>query len=229
MTDVLIYWRDYKKNATGRYAGWHSNSQLLGKLLPGDRMWMVTSGKGLGHEAEQAGFLVAVWQVAEAIENPDDDPELPTREVPLPHYSRRSTFHYTHRAGPGGSRPATGASKQGIVHWAIPARTTKDHRPDHAAPTGCGWSSTGTSLVERKTMSTLTPWRQVVQPHADIRLGKFDSSVFAADLGEVMAGRGAVDYRDACTFFSKTYLTQGLPNCSSKRWSGWRAAARRSR
>jgi len=59
-------------------------------------------------------------------------------------------------------------------------------------------------------MSTLTPWRQVVQPHADIRLGKFDSSVFAADLGEVLAGRGAVDYRDACTFFSKTYLTAGI-------------------
>ena len=26
----------------------------------------------------------------------------------------------------------------------------------------------------------------------------------------MLAGRGAVDYRDACTFFSKTYLTEGL-------------------
>lgn len=59
-------------------------------------------------------------------------------------------------------------------------------------------------------MSTLTPWRQVVTPHADIRQGKFDASVFAADLGEVLAGRGAVDYRDAATFFAKTYLTDGL-------------------
>ena len=59
-------------------------------------------------------------------------------------------------------------------------------------------------------MSILKPWRQVATPHADIRHGKFDSSVFAADLGEVLAGRGAVDYRDACTFFSKTYLTAGL-------------------
>jgi predicted AAA+ superfamily ATPase len=59
-------------------------------------------------------------------------------------------------------------------------------------------------------MTTLKPWRQVVTPHADIRQGKFDSSVFAADLGEVLAGRGAVDYRDASTFFSKTYLTHGL-------------------
>jgi len=59
-------------------------------------------------------------------------------------------------------------------------------------------------------MSILKPWRQVATPHADIRQGKFDTSIFAADLGEVLAGRGAVDYRDACTFFSKTYLTEGL-------------------
>ncbi|MBV8317214.1 MAG: hypothetical protein JOZ53_19920 [Planctomycetaceae bacterium] len=38
--------------------------------------------------------------------------------------------------------------------------------------------------------STLKPWRQVAVPHADIRSGKFDASVFAADLGEVLAGRG---------------------------------------
>ncbi len=59
-------------------------------------------------------------------------------------------------------------------------------------------------------MSVLKPWRQVATPHLDIRNGKFDSSVFAADLGEVLAGRGAVDYRDAVTFFGKTYLTDGL-------------------
>jgi predicted AAA+ superfamily ATPase len=59
-------------------------------------------------------------------------------------------------------------------------------------------------------MSTLNAWRQEATPHADIRNGKFDSSVFAADLGEVLAGRGAVDYRDAVTFFGKTYLTDGL-------------------
>jgi predicted AAA+ superfamily ATPase len=60
------------------------------------------------------------------------------------------------------------------------------------------------------TEQTLKPWRQVATPHADIRQGKFDSSVFVADLGEVLAGRGAVDYRDSATFFAKTYLTDGL-------------------
>src|SRR5262245_35298650 len=61
-----------------------------------------------------------------------------------------------------------------------------------------------------QSMSALKPWRQVVTPHADIRQGKFDPSTFAADLGTVLAGGGAVDYRDAVTFFGKTYLTAGL-------------------
>ena len=59
-------------------------------------------------------------------------------------------------------------------------------------------------------MSTLKAWRQIATPHEDIRRGRFDASVFAADLGEVMAGRGAVDYRDAAAFYGKTYLTKGL-------------------
>ncbi|HZZ29154.1 MAG TPA: DUF499 domain-containing protein [Pirellulales bacterium] len=59
-------------------------------------------------------------------------------------------------------------------------------------------------------MTGLKPWRQVAVPHKDIRDGKFDSSVFAADLGEVLAGRGALDYQDASTFFAKTYMTDGL-------------------
>jgi predicted AAA+ superfamily ATPase len=59
-------------------------------------------------------------------------------------------------------------------------------------------------------MTALKPWRQVAIPHADIRQGKFDTSTFAADLGTVLAGGGAADYRDAGTFFAKTHLTNGL-------------------
>jgi hypothetical protein len=73
MVDVLIYWRDYRKNAEGPIPAWHSNSQMLGDLQPGDRLWFVTSGKNLRHDAEQAGFLVAVWQVQEVKDNPGDD------------------------------------------------------------------------------------------------------------------------------------------------------------
>jgi len=59
-------------------------------------------------------------------------------------------------------------------------------------------------------MSTIRPWRTVVTPHEDIRKGRFDASVFAANLGHVLAGQGAVDYRDPTTFFAKTYMTKGL-------------------
>jgi hypothetical protein len=80
MTDVLIYWRDYRKNTEEPISAWHSNAKLLGELAPGDRLWFVTSGRNLRHEAEQAGFLVAVWQVREVMENPGDDPEYPKDE-----------------------------------------------------------------------------------------------------------------------------------------------------
>jgi hypothetical protein len=80
MSDVLIYWRDFRNNAEGQVSAWHSNAKLLGELLPGDRLWFVTSGKNLRQEAEQAGFLVAVWQVQEVMDNPGDDPAYPKKD-----------------------------------------------------------------------------------------------------------------------------------------------------
>lgn len=80
MADVLIYWRDYRKNAEGPVAAWHSNARLLGELQPGDRLWFVTSGKNLRQEGDSAGFLVAVWQVQEVQPNPGDNPEYPKDE-----------------------------------------------------------------------------------------------------------------------------------------------------
>ena len=55
-------------------------------------------------------------------------------------------------------------------------------------------------------------WWQVVTLHRDIREGRFDESVFAADLGDVARGKGSDDYRDASLFIKKTYLTKGLEN-----------------
>ncbi len=81
MTDMLVYWRDYQKNsADGDALRWHSNARAFADLHPGDRLWLVTSGKALKHEAEQAGFLVAVWQVDQVEPNPDDDPAYPADE-----------------------------------------------------------------------------------------------------------------------------------------------------
>ncbi len=56
----------------------------------------------------------------------------------------------------------------------------------------------------------MKPWHEVVVPHPDIRAGKFDESVFAADLADVVADRGLLEYRDAEIFFRKTYPTRGL-------------------
>lgn len=56
----------------------------------------------------------------------------------------------------------------------------------------------------------MQPWWQAAIPHKDIREERFDESVFAADLGNVLLGAGPVDYTDAETFFAKTYMTRGL-------------------
>lgn len=58
----------------------------------------------------------------------------------------------------------------------------------------------------------MKPWLQVVTPHRDIREGRLDEAIFAADLGDVAQDRGPVDYRDSETFFRKTYVTKGLEN-----------------
>lgn len=59
-------------------------------------------------------------------------------------------------------------------------------------------------------MIDLQPWPQVARPHADIRDGSFDESLFAADLGLVALGRGPADYLDHALFAAKTYLTAPL-------------------
>ncbi len=59
---------------------------------------------------------------------------------------------------------------------------------------------------------TLKPWREVAVPHRDIREARFDESTFAADLADVIADRGPVEYRDPETFFRKTYPTEGIVN-----------------
>jgi hypothetical protein len=81
MTDVLVYSPDYHKSAPKEdERRWHSNHRVFQGLLPGDRLWVVTSGKSLGLENESAGYVVAVWPVAQVVKNPGDDPLYPTRK-----------------------------------------------------------------------------------------------------------------------------------------------------
>ena len=54
------------------------------------------------------------------------------------------------------------------------------------------------------------PWFRVVTPHLDIRQGRLDESVFAANLAEVALGNGREIYNNPVLFFSKTFFTAGL-------------------
>src|SRR5438309_31181 len=58
----------------------------------------------------------------------------------------------------------------------------------------------------------MKPFHTVALPHRDILEGKLTMEVFAADLWETYAGRAPLEYKDATTFFHKTYLTRGLKN-----------------
>ena len=61
------------------------------------------------------------------------------------------------------------------------------------------------------TPTTLPSWWQIMPPHRDIRNNKrLDESIFAADLGRVVAGQAPDDYQDPLRFFAGTYLTDGL-------------------
>ncbi|MGQ4810177.1 hypothetical protein NKDENANG_03626 [Candidatus Entotheonellaceae bacterium PAL068K] len=81
MTDVLVYWKTYRpEKARNETRRWHSNHRVFNDLLAGDRLWVVTSGKSLGRYSERAGYLVAVWPVAQVMQNPGDDPDYPARK-----------------------------------------------------------------------------------------------------------------------------------------------------
>ena len=69
----------------------------------------------------------------------------------------------------------------------------------------------------------MKPFHTIAIPHKDILEGRLTMDVFAADLFEVSQKRGTDEYKDAETFFRKTYLTQGLNNLLNiveKRLSG---------
>ena len=56
----------------------------------------------------------------------------------------------------------------------------------------------------------LTPWRDIITPHADVAAGRFEQAEYAADLALVAAGGAESEYQDPHSFYSRTYITQGL-------------------
>ena len=53
----------------------------------------------------------------------------------------------------------------------------------------------------------MKPLHTIAVPRKDILEGRLTMDVFAADLWEVSQNRGPDEYKDAETFFKKTYLT----------------------
>ncbi len=60
------------------------------------------------------------------------------------------------------------------------------------------------------------PWWQAVTPHADVRDGRIDESLFAASLEGAVRGTAPDEYTKADVFFRKTYLTEGLRSLLTK-------------
>ncbi len=60
----------------------------------------------------------------------------------------------------------------------------------------------------------IQPWFRAVTPHLDIRQGRLDESIFAANLSEVALGKGREIYTNPVVFFSKTFFTAGLKSIS---------------
>src|SRR5437879_6421529 len=58
----------------------------------------------------------------------------------------------------------------------------------------------------------MKPFHTVALPHRDILDGKLTMDVFSADLWKTYSGRAPLEYKDATTFYKKTYLSQGLKN-----------------
>jgi predicted AAA+ superfamily ATPase len=67
--------------------------------------------------------------------------------------------------------------------------------------------------VDGVSAAGLTPWREVIMPHADVASGRYQQAEFAADLWQVAFGDGAAvarEYKDPVEFFQRTFLTASL-------------------
>lgn len=72
------------------------------------------------------------------------------------------------------------------------------------------------SVQNKVSTNALMPWFLVTEPHLDIKQGRLDESVFAANLAEVALNSGREIYNNPVQFFSKTYFTLGLKNIARR-------------
>ena len=64
--------------------------------------------------------------------------------------------------------------------------------------------------------AALPQWYTVALPHSDIREGRLDESVFAANIWAVRQNNAPTTYLDTDQFFAKTYITGGLSKVLKK-------------
>jgi predicted AAA+ superfamily ATPase len=64
--------------------------------------------------------------------------------------------------------------------------------------------------TDGEPLKGLTPWREIITPHADVASGRFEQAEFAADLYQVATGNADEEYQDPVAFFGRTFLTNGL-------------------
>ncbi len=69
---------------------------------------------------------------------------------------------------------------------------------------------TAAKPTEGEPLAGLTPWRDIMTPHADVATGRFEQAEFAADLYQVATNNADEEYQDPIAFFRRTYLTNGL-------------------
>ncbi|MGK2886688.1 MAG: DUF499 domain-containing protein [Rhodococcus sp. (in: high G+C Gram-positive bacteria)] len=69
---------------------------------------------------------------------------------------------------------------------------------------------TAAKPTDGEPLRGLSPWREIITPHADVASGRFEQAEFAADLYQVANGNADLEYQDPVAFFGRTYLTNGL-------------------
>lgn len=77
--------------------------------------------------------------------------------------------------------------------------------------------------VATTTPVGMKPWREIVNPHADVASGAYQKAEFAADLWQVHLGEGLPEYQKPVEFFRRTFLTRSLRHLlagAMKRLSG---------
>ena len=103
---------------------------------------------------------------------------------------------------------------------AAKVKEIRDGRKATTAPVTATVAQTVTETVAKpqtqelsglhSTKTGLLAWRDVIDPHQDVRKGNFQVAEFAADLAQVLSGRATTEYADADEFFDRTFLTEGM-------------------